>query len=224
MWGVELSAEGSRVRVRAASELVDVRLALGGRFNVSNALAALGAALALEVPLERAAAAIAEVRHVPGRFELYSGSGRTVLIDYAHTPDAFERVLATARQLTSGTLTLVFGCGGERDREKRPEMGRIAARMADRVLLTPDNPRREPLERILRDIEVGLREAAGTWTRHDDRAAAIRAALDESRPGDLLVLLGKGDESYQEIAGVKHPYSDRDTVRAALAALEADGG
>ena len=216
----DLDPAGGTVRVLAAGERLELRLALGGRFNVSNALAALATGLALGLPPERAAAAIARVERVPGRFEVYRGSGRTVLIDYAHTPDAFERVLAAARQLGPGSLTLVFGCGGERDREKRPLMGQIAGRLADRVYLTPDNPRREPLERIMEDVAAGLRRTAVPWKRLDDRAAAVREALGTSRPGDLVVLLGKGDEAYQEVDGVKHPYSDRETARRELAALE----
>ncbi|MFN2431912.1 MAG: UDP-N-acetylmuramoyl-L-alanyl-D-glutamate--2,6-diaminopimelate ligase [Gemmatimonadota bacterium] len=221
---VELAPEGSRVRVAARGERLDVQLALGGAFNVSNALAALAAGLALDVPPRLAAEALASVKRVPGRFELCRGAGRAVLIDYAHTPDAFERVLVTARQLTGGALTLVFGCGGERDREKRPLMGEIAGRLADRVYVTLDNPRREPLDRIMADVESGLRGGRAEWVRHDDRAGAIRRALGGSLPGDLVVLLGKGDERYQDVAGVKHPHSDRDVARAELAALEAGIG
>jgi UDP-N-acetylmuramoyl-L-alanyl-D-glutamate--2,6-diaminopimelate ligase len=164
---------------------------------------------------------LSRVERVPGRFEVYAGAGRTVLIDYAHTPDAFERVLAAARPLAPGELVLVFGCGGERDREKRPRMGEIAGRLADRVFLTMDNPRREPLEQITADVSAGLARGSAAWLRVDDRAEAVRRALRESRPGDLLVLLGKGDEGYQEVEGVKHAYSDREVARRELGALEA---
>nr|MBA2566002.1 UDP-N-acetylmuramoyl-L-alanyl-D-glutamate--2,6-diaminopimelate ligase [Gemmatimonadota bacterium] len=211
----------SRVRVLARGERVEMRLRLGGRFNVANALGAFAAGLAAGMPAERVATALARVERVPGRFEIYSGAGRTALVDYAHTPDAFERVLATARQLARGELILVFGCGGERDREKRPVMGAIAGRLADTVWLTTDNPRREPLDRIMEDVLQGLRGGRAAWVREDDRARAIGRALVESRPGDLLVLLGKGDEAYQEVNGVKHPWSDRDAARAALRDLDA---
>lgn len=216
---VELEPAGSRVRVRAGSERLEMEVRLGGRFNVANALGALAGGLALGLSPERAAAAVARVTHVPGRFEVYRGGGRTVLIDYAHTPDAFERVLATARQLARGRLLLIFGCGGERDREKRPLMGEIAGRLADEVYVTIDNPRYEPLGQIMDDVAAGLRRTSAAWARVDDRAEAIRRALSESRPGDMVVLLGKGDEGYQDIDGVKHPYSDRDAARRELAAL-----
>lgn len=217
---MDLGADGSRVRVAVAGERLDLRVRLGGRFNVSNALAALGVGVALDVPPRRAADAIGSVERVPGRFELYQGGGRTVLIDYAHTPDAFRRVLASARQLARGEVTLIFGCGGERDRDKRAVMGEIAGRLADRVYLTLDNPRREPVERIMQDVAEGLTRAAARWRRIDDRERAFREALEESRPGDLIALLGKGDEGYQEIEGVKRPYSDREVARRGLASLE----
>jgi UDP-N-acetylmuramoyl-L-alanyl-D-glutamate--2,6-diaminopimelate ligase len=218
---VECGPEGSRALVVVGRERVPLHVRLGGRFNVLNALGALAAGVQLGLAPARAAKALAAVERVPGRFELLQGAGRAVLIDYAHTPDAFERVLTAARPLASGSLTLIFGCGGERDREKRPRMGEIAGRLADRVLLTIDNPRREPLEQIMDDVAAGLRGARAQWARHDDRASAVRTALRESAPGDLVVLLGKGAEAYQEIGGVRHPYSDRDAARAALAELEA---
>jgi UDP-N-acetylmuramoyl-L-alanyl-D-glutamate--2,6-diaminopimelate ligase len=219
----EVALEGPRSRVRATvrGERLELRVPLGGRFNVSNALAALAVGVALGLAPRRAAEALARVERVPGRFEVYTGGGRTVLIDYAHTPDAFERVLAAARQLAPGRLVLIFGCGGERDREKRPLMGELAAELADRVFLTMDNPRREPLDRIAADVSAGLARGRAPWMRLDDRAEAIRRALRESRPGDLVVLLGKGDEGYQDVNGVKHPHSDRDLARRELAALEA---
>jgi UDP-N-acetylmuramoyl-L-alanyl-D-glutamate--2,6-diaminopimelate ligase len=218
---VVLEGPESRVRTRVRGELLEVRVPLGGRFNVSNALAALSVGVALDLAPRRAAAALASVQRVPGRFEVYTGGGRTVLIDYAHTPDAFERVLSAARLLAPGELVLIFGCGGERDREKRPLMGEIAGRLADRVFLTMDNPRRELVEQIATEVAVGLARGRAAWLRLDDRADAIRRALSESKRGDLLVLLGKGDESYQEVNGVKLPHSDRDLARHELAALEA---
>ena len=221
---VALGPDGSRIRARARGERVELRIALGGRYNVSNALAALAVGVALGVPPQRAADAIARVDRVPGRFELYRGAGRAVMIDYAHTPDAFERVLGAARQLTDGRLTLIFGCGGERDREKRPIMGEIAGRLADRVYVTPDNPRREPLDRIMNDVARGLRCTGVAWERVDDREEALCRALGDSRPGDLVVLLGKGDEGYQEVDGVKYPYSDREAAKRELARLGAENG
>lgn len=217
---LQVAPTGSRAKVIAGGEQVELRVALGGRFNVSNALAALAAGLAIGLSPRRAASAIARVEKVPGRFELYHGAGRTVLIDYAHTPEAFQRILTTAREMTGGRVVLVFGCGGERDREKRPLMGELAARLADVVYVTLDNPRREPVAQIMEDVTAGLRRGPAEWFRVDDRALAIRRALSGSRSSDLLALLGKGDESYQEVDGVKLPYSDREIARRELALLE----
>jgi UDP-N-acetylmuramoyl-L-alanyl-D-glutamate--2,6-diaminopimelate ligase len=217
---VELAPTGTRVELTAAGSEVELRIAIGGRYNVSNALAAVGAGLFLGLSSSAAAHAIERVKRVPGRFELYRGAGRTVLVDYAHTPDAFERVLSAARQLTTGKLILIFGCGGERDREKRPVMGEIAGRLADEIYVTLDNARREPLDRIDEEIFAGLRKTSALWRRHDDRAEAVRLALEGSRAGDLVVLLGKGDEAYQEVDGVRHPYSDRETALRELRRLE----
>lgn len=158
---------------------------------------------------------------MPGRYEVYRGDGVTVVLDYAHTPLAFERILRTVRDSGAARLFCVFGSGGERDRGKRPQMARIAGELADVVYVTIDNPRREPLEQIMADTLSGFEGTAAVWERIDDRAAAIRRAIvHEARPGDVVCLLGKGDESYQLIGTVKHPYSDREQARLALARRE----
>jgi UDP-N-acetylmuramoyl-L-alanyl-D-glutamate--2,6-diaminopimelate ligase len=188
---------------------------LPGRFNVYNVLAALAAALAQGVPLDTAAAAIESAGQVPGRFEsVDAGQPFAVLVDYAHTPDSLENVLTAARQLTAGTLAVVFGCGGDRDRGKRPLMGRIAARLADDVYVTSDNPRSEPPEAILAEIVGGIPRPVACLV---DRREAIHAAIAAAKPGDVVVIAGKGHEQGQEFAGGhKVVFDDVTVARAAL--------
>ncbi|MBX3637022.1 MAG: UDP-N-acetylmuramoyl-L-alanyl-D-glutamate--2,6-diaminopimelate ligase [Rubrivivax sp.] len=204
-----------------------VRARVVGRFNAGNLLLVLGALRALGVPLADAAAALAAATPVPGRLQPLAGrdpeGGVEVVVDYAHTPDALQQVLAALRPRAAargGRLWCVFGCGGDRDASKRPLMGAIAARHADRVVLTSDNPRSEPPGAIVAQILAGV---AG----HDevdvivDRHEAIAFAVANAAAGDLVLVAGKGHEPYQEIAGVKRPFSDPDEVRAALAARDA---
>ena len=199
---------------------------LVGRFNAANLLATLGVLLASDYPLEAAAQALRKVRPVPGRMERYGGGRKPlVVVDYAHTPDALENVLRALRELMSARtkadgarrdskLVCVFGCGGDRDRGKRPLMGRIATRLADEVIVTTDNPRSEDPHTIITDILEGITQRCAIAP---DRSQAIRAAIAGAHPGDVVLVAGKGHEQYQEIAGVKHPYSDAGVVRAALA-------
>jgi UDP-N-acetylmuramoyl-L-alanyl-D-glutamate--2,6-diaminopimelate ligase len=165
---------------------------------------------------------------VPGRFEQVEvGQDFLVVVDYAHTPDALERVLETARRLTPGRLGVVFGAGGDRDRGKRPVMGRIAATLADRVWLTSDNPRSEDPAAIIEEIAAGVVPSPpGGYTRHPDRRDAIREALDWARRGDTVVIAGKGHETYQIIAGQVVPFDDRLVAREFLTgrAHEPGGG
>jgi UDP-N-acetylmuramoyl-L-alanyl-D-glutamate--2,6-diaminopimelate ligase len=214
---------GTTLGARTPAGRFDARLGLPGRFNAANALAAAAIGTGLEVPPDRIGAALETVDRVPGRYEVYRGSGITVVLDYAHTPLAFERILRTVRDTGADRLFCVFGSGGERDRGKRPQMARIAGEVADVVYVTIDNPRREPLERIMSDTLAGLEGSAAHWERIDDRATAIRRAIvEEARPGDVVCLLGKGDEGYQLIGSTKHPYSDRDETRKALAEREGE--
>jgi UDP-N-acetylmuramoyl-L-alanyl-D-glutamate--2,6-diaminopimelate ligase len=188
-----------------------------GRFNAANLLGSLATLLASDVGLERSVAALQKVAPVPGRTERYGG-GRAplVIVDYAHTPDALEKVLESLRAAASGKARLicVFGCGGDRDRGKRPQMGEVAARHADQLVITSDNPRNEdPLE-IIRQIAKGVRR------KHEqiiDRRQAVTQAVAEARRGDIVLVAGKGHEQYQEIRGVRRRYSDAALVRAALA-------
>ncbi len=226
---------GARVRaIEHASGLDGIRMAvdtprggltlvspLVGEHNVMNLLGAVGAGLALGLAPAAIAAALAPVSAVPGRFErVRAGQPFLVVVDYAHTPDALERVLVTARKLTPGRLAVVFGCGGDRDRGKRPIMGEIAARLADRVWVTSDNPRSERPEAILDEIVAGVGRVAGGPARsvpEADRARAIGAALDWAQAGDTVVIAGKGHETYQIVGADTRPFDDRAVAREILA-------
>jgi len=168
----------------------------------------------MNIEMIRAAARrLAGVHALPGRFERFGDpSGPVVIVDYAHTPDALQQVLTAARDLGAGRLTCVFGCGGERDPGKRPAMGAIAARLADHVVVTDDNPRGEDPHDIVADILAGL-PAGRQVTVERDREKAIAGAVAAAAPGDLVVVAGKGHEDYQEVAGVRHPFSDREVAR-----------
>ncbi len=218
---MDFDPDGTRLRVRTPAGPFDTRLSLAGRYNVANALAAAALGVGLGIEPDLVGAALESVERVPGRYEVYRGGGITAVVDYAHTPLAFERVLRTVRDTGPGRIFCVFGCGGERDRSKRPEMARIAGRNADVVYVTVDNPRREPIEQIMEDTLAGFEGADARWERLDDRGRAIRRAVEEAAPGDVVCLLGKGDEPYQWIGDEKLPWSDRDAVRAVLAEREA---
>jgi UDP-N-acetylmuramoyl-L-alanyl-D-glutamate--2,6-diaminopimelate ligase len=194
----------------------DVSLPLLGDFNVANALGAAACALALGEPLARVAERLSAAPQVPGRMELLSDRPCAVLRDYAHTPDALERALLTLRPLTPGRLIVVFGCGGDRDRGKRPIMGQLAASLADLPVVTSDNPRTEDPDAIIDDVEQGM--GTGPRLRITDRRAAIAAALSEARAGDTLLLAGKGHETYQVIGTEKLPFDERAIVLAAVGA------
>ena len=224
---VQVEPGGVRfVLVTRAGE-VPVRLRLTGRFNVYNALAAAGAGLALGIDPATIARGLESLPAVPGRLErIDRGQPFAVLVDYAHTPDGLENVLTTVRELAGrGRVICVFGCGGDRDRGKRPQMGAIAARLADYTVLTSDNPRSEDPEAILDDIEAGIRQVAGAaYERVTERAAAIRRALELARPGDVVVIAGKGHEDYQIFADRTIPFDDRQVAAAALEAMGYRGG
>jgi len=198
-----------------------VDTAVVGAFNVSNLLATLGALLASEVEFDAALAALARLSPPPGRMERHGGDGRPmVVIDYAHTPDALEKVLAALRPVVppGGELACVFGCGGDRDPGKRPQMGRIAGGLADRVVVTNDNPRYEDAGAIAAAIAKGLADAGHRrWTIELDRNAAIRGAVHTARRGDVVLVAGKGHEAWQEVGGERHAFSDALVAEDALA-------
>lgn len=205
---------------------VPVQVRLPGMFNVVNALGALALLVTAGVPAEAAAAGIGELAGVPGRMErVEAGQPYLALVDYAHTPDAVETVLGSVRGLVPGRLIVVLGCGGDRDRAKRPLMGAAAARLADLAFFTNDNPRSEDPAEILAQMSAGV-AGAGTSTAKvtviPDRAEAIAAAVAEAGPGDAVVLAGKGHERGQEQHGVKTPFDDREVLAAAITA--ATGG
>jgi len=208
---VNLRADGSTFQLSGRFGTRPVRLPIPGAVNVANALAASAIAVGLGVTLDVVAKRLATAPQVPGRMELLADTPCTVLRDYAHTPDAFERLLTGLRPLTQGRLMLLFGCGGDRDRGKRPIMGRIAAELADQVFLTSDNPRTEDPDRIVEDIVSGMPGAAPVCI--SDRREAIAAAIATCRTGDTLVLAGKGHETYQLVGTKKQAFDERAIVR-----------
>ncbi|MEP6571115.1 MAG: UDP-N-acetylmuramoyl-L-alanyl-D-glutamate--2,6-diaminopimelate ligase [Gemmatimonadota bacterium] len=212
---VLMGSEGSSFVLETPQGRHPVRLPLLGDFNISNALGAAGAALALGIPLRDVAAALEHAPQVPGRMERISERPCVVLRDYAHTPDALERALSTLRPLTGGRLIVVFGCGGDRDRGKRPVMGRIAATLSDFPIVTSDNPRTEDPGFIIDEVELGM--GSVPHLRFNDRLAAIDAALAEARTGDTLLLAGKGHETYQVIGTTKVPFDERAIVQERVA-------
>ena len=197
-----------------------VRTGLPGDFNVANALGALAAAVTLGVTPEQAAAGLAEAAAPPGRFEpIDEGQGFAVLVDYAHTPDSLENVLEAARRLTAGRLISVFGAGGDRDRDKRPKMGRAGAELSDLAVVTSDNPRSEDPAAIVAEVLAGA-EGGGEVEVVVDRRAAIALALSRAEPGDTVVIAGKGHEQGQEFeGGRKVPFDDREVAREELRKL-----
>ena len=211
--GIRMTVDTPRGPLTLASSLI-------GEHNVMNLLGAIGTGLALGLEPHAIAAALAPVRTVPGRFEqVDAGQPFLVVVDYAHTPDALERVLATARKITPGRLGVVFGCGGDRDRTKRPIMGEIAARLADRAWVTSDNPRSERPEAILDEVIAGVKRVRGAETRYvaeADRRAAIRGALAWAQAGDTIVIAGKGHETYQIVGAQTLPFDDRAVAREIL--------
>ena len=213
---LEFDSAGSTWRLTTKDASADVHLSLMGDFNVANALGAAAAAFALGMPVPIIAHRLDTQPQVPGRLEIV-GERPTVLRDYAHTPDALERALAALRPFTPGALIVVFGAGGDRDRGKRPLMGQVAARLADRVIITSDNPRTEDPERILDDIAAAL--TPGHFERIEDRRAAIEYAIATADPAlDVVLLAGKGHEDYQVRGTTKYPFDEKEIVGEILAA------
>ncbi len=218
---LDLGTTGTRFTLWTPAGAWPIESPLLGRFNAYNLLAALAACAEAGFPLPDLLPAVAGLRGAPGRLERVDcGQRFGVMVDYAHTPDALEKLLIEGRRLLppGGRLHVLFGCGGDRDRTKRPLMAAAVAKGADVLWHTSDNPRNEDPESILDDAAPGipesLRHDPARYHRNADRAATVRAALSDCRPGDLLLLAGKGHEPYQEVQGVKHPYSDRAAVEA----------
>ena len=228
MRGAASSPRTGRTRSRTASpttpssrpEALDgIDLKLKGRFNVENALAAIASSRLLGIDDDAIASGLEALEGVPGRFEsVDEGQPFTVIVDYAHTPDSLENVLGTARELDSGKLICVFGCGGDRDREKRPLMGRIAAELADVPIVTSDNPRSEDPGAIIDEIVAGI---DGDVEIIQDRRSAIARAVEIAEPGDVVVIAGKGHEQGQQFRDRTVPFDDREVAREALRRLGA---
>jgi UDP-N-acetylmuramoyl-L-alanyl-D-glutamate--2,6-diaminopimelate ligase len=242
--GIAVSSGGAQADVRAENITLDaagiafdlllddarvpLQSPLLGRFNVDNLLAVAGVLHALGEAPEAIASTLAELQPIAGRMNRLGGTTPDgseqplVVIDYAHTPDALEQALLSLRGHAQGRLVCVFGCGGERDRGKRPQMAAIAQRNADVVIVTDDNPRHEDGDAIVADIRAGFHTPLAVRVARD-RAAAIARAVGDAGPGDIVLVAGKGHEPYQEIAGVRHPFDDTDVAARALAARRAGG-
>ena len=213
---LELLSDGICFTAVMGEKKVQVRLPIPGKFTVYNALTVLGVAVQLGLSLEEAAEALTTAQGVKGRVEVVPTPGQpyTVLVDYAHTPDGLENVLSSVRGFCKGRLIAVFGCGGDRDPIKRPIMGAIGVKLADHTIITSDNPRTEDPMAIIRDITANLE--GGSWEIIEDRRKAIRYAMDIAKKDDIIVLAGKGHETYQEINGVKYHLDEREEVAAHL--------
>ncbi len=211
----EVGVDRLSIDFRLQGDGRSAEIPLGGAFNVENSGACVGTLLGLDYSLEEACWAMQDVKPSPGRFEpVRSNTGFSVLVDYAHTPDALEQLLGTVRQLCSGRMICVFGCGGDRDRSKRPLMGGVASRLADVVFVTSDNPRTEDAQEIVNDILVGM---SGDYMVELDRKTAIFAAIGSAQVGDVVVIAGKGHEDYQIIGRKKEWFDDRVVAAEALA-------
>lgn len=217
---IVLTAAGASFTVQTFQGNLDLNLNLTGYFNVYNTLGVITGALALGVDLSQIKAGLEKLNGVPGRFERVNvpGADVGVIVDYAHTPDGLENILKTGRGLNPKRLTVVFGCGGDRDRTKRPIMGKIAADLADNIIITSDNPRSENPETIISEVVLGMKDkvAASDYAMIADRQMAIRAAIAQAVPGELIIIAGKGHETEQIFADVTIHFDDREFAKVAL--------
>ena len=221
---VQLTLEGTQFLAETPQGSIRIATQLVGEHNVYNLLCAIGVALQEGLSLSAIKEGLKGITNIPGRFErVNAGQAFTVIVDYAHTDDALDRLLTAAQTLKQGRVLTVFGCGGDRDRGKRPKMGKVAAEKSDLVFLTSDNPRTEDPMAIIRDVEVGIREVqeagrkcATGYKILPDRALAIEAAIREAQAGDMVLIAGKGHEDYQIIGTQRHHFDDREVARAAI--------
>lgn len=224
--GIQFTSAGTSFMLSTFCGDVSVHLKLIGKFNVYNALGAVAATLLEGVPLQQVKNSLEEMEIVQGRMEpVNEGQNFLVLVDYAHSPDGLENALKTISEFVEGRVITVFGCGGDRDRGKRPLMGEIAARYSDFVFMTSDNPRSEDPERILDDIEPGLLKAglaSSEYSKIADRKEAIYQAIEMARPNDVVLIAGKGHETYQIINGTVLHFDDREVAREAIRGLNRD--
>jgi UDP-N-acetylmuramoyl-L-alanyl-D-glutamate--2,6-diaminopimelate ligase len=228
----EIALNGTDARIALPAETLKLRIPLVGDFNLENTLVACGVGVALDIDPKLIAEGVENCPQVPGRVERVQTSREaepTVVVDYAHTPDAIDKLLATLRPLADERLVAVFGCGGDRDRSKRPLMAEAAARWSDRVVATSDNPRSEDPLQILKDVEVGLATlrrveaealdaSDGSYAMIADRRSAIETAIGIAQPGDMVVIAGKGHEDYQIVGPDRLHFDDREEARNALLA------
>jgi UDP-N-acetylmuramoyl-L-alanyl-D-glutamate--2,6-diaminopimelate ligase len=228
---LSFSLSGLTFDVRTPRGTLRLRSKLVGRPNVYNILAAAATGVALDLSFDAIEQGVRSVEGVPGRFEIVSGEkdGVTVVVDYAHTDDALRNLLETARPLASGRLITVFGCGGDRDRTKRPLMGAVAGRLSDVIIITSDNPRSEDPDRIIEEIQRGItadtrRDSGQLLLAIADRFEAIGKAIELARPGDLVLVAGKGHEKYQVIGDRVLPFDDAVVAREALARRRTNSG
>ena len=219
---IEISEEGVRFTMRVLNmDDYPVSLKLTGMFNVYNALSAAAVCLNQGLDPKVITEALRTIQGVPGRAELLdTHTPYKVILDYSHSPDALENILSTVRTFARGRVIVLFGCGGDRDHGKRPIMGEIAGTLADYSILTSDNPRTEDPFLILRAVESGIKKTSGSYTVIENRREAIRHALKTAREGDIVVLAGKGHETYQEINGIKHPFDEKAVVQQLLAEMK----
>ncbi|MGH9858627.1 MAG: Mur ligase family protein, partial [Candidatus Acidiferrales bacterium] len=213
-----LDFSGLEFTAQTPAGKVEVRSPLVGRVNVYNILAAIGAAQGLGIETPAIEKGIRDLANVPGRFErVDAGQQFLVVVDYAHTGESAASLIETARELNpNGRILSVFGCGGERDRARRPLMGEFVSRGSQRVYLTTDNPRSEDPRNIINDILVGVQKAGTEYVVIEDRGEAIRRAIEDAQPGDIVLLVGKGHERYQILGGRTLPWSDAEEARKAL--------
>jgi UDP-N-acetylmuramoyl-L-alanyl-D-glutamate--2,6-diaminopimelate ligase len=216
-----LTWQGLAFDARTPRGQVHVRSRLVGRPNVSNILAAVSTAIALDLPMAAIQTGLADLQGVPGRFQMISEprDDIAVVVDYAHTDDALKNLLETARPLAQGRVITLFGCGGDRDRSKRPLMGAVASRLSDVVIVTSDNPRSEDPARIIEEVKLGIQgadRAAGSFFAIVERADAIEQAIRIAEPGDLVLLAGKGHEKTQVVGQQELPFDEVEIARAAL--------
>ncbi|MCI6376647.1 MAG: UDP-N-acetylmuramoyl-L-alanyl-D-glutamate--2,6-diaminopimelate ligase [Clostridiales bacterium] len=218
---IEISENGVSfsIQLRGLEEM-PISMHLTGMFNVYNALAAASLAMILGIDKSAIKEGLESIQNVPGRVEMLdTHTPYKVILDYAHSPDALNNVLTTVRAFTKGRLIALFGCGGDRDHGKRPIMGEIVGRLADFSILTSDNPRTEDPDAILRSIEEGMKRTKGRYVVIENRREAIRYALEMGREGDVIILAGKGNETYQDIMGVKRPFDEKVVVRELLSEM-----
>jgi UDP-N-acetylmuramoyl-L-alanyl-D-glutamate--2,6-diaminopimelate ligase len=223
---IHITAAGTEFTLKTFCGETEIKMKLIGKFNVYNALAAISVALIEGIPLESIKESLAQIPGVNGRFEPVSlGQPYTVLVDYAHTPDSLENVLTTIREFAVGNVICVVGCGGDRDRTKRPLMAEIAVKLSDLAVFTSDNPRSEDPEAILADmLEGAVSYDTERYTTIPDRRQAIRFAIEQAKAGDVVLIAGKGHETYQEIKGVRYDFDDREVAREAIAVREQSEG